>query len=285
MSRLATHAAYAVRGLLAAASLALVASPAAAQSDARPNVAVLAFENGSFGKARAEFEGLGKGIGDLLLNDLATAGRFRVVERERLQALLQERDLVTTGAVDPANAVKLGKLLGVHYMITGTFIADPKSRLVLTARAIDVETGAITNPQKVQSKGDDALALVAELSERLQRDLKLPAKALGETRPGNDAGAIQTGGKQAADAARGADQGAKAAAGGASSGDKVTSSAKKSSPQKMDVRTTLLYAKALDEQDRGNAQRATELYRAVLARVPDYAPAKSKLARLEKARG
>jgi TolB-like protein len=281
MSRLA---ALAFRGLLVATPLALLASRASAQTDSRPNVAVLYFENGSFGKAKADFEGLGKGISDLLLNDLAAAGKFRVIERERLQALLQEQELAKGGTVDPQTAVKLGKLLGVHYMIAGTFIADPKSRLLLTARAIDVETGAITNPQKVQSKGDDALALVAELSERLQRDLRLPAKALGESRPsGGDAGAIQTGGKQPAEAATaGTDKAPKVAS--ASTGP-VTSSAKKSSQQKMDVRTTLLYAKALDEQDRGNSQRATELYRAVLARVPDYAPAKSKLARLEKARG
>lgn len=283
MSRLATLA---FRGLLAAVSLALVAPRATAQTDARPNIAVLSFENASFGKARAEFEGLGKGIGDLLLNDLAAAGRFRVVEREKLQQLLQERDLVTSGAVDPQAAVKLGKLLGVHYVIAGTFIADPKSRLMLTARAIDVETGAITNPTKVQAKGDDALALVAELSERLQRDLKLPAKELGEARPsGNQGGAVQTGDKQPLEPAAGTDKAPKTAAVTAASGGKVTSSTKKSSPVKMDVRTTLLYAKALDEQDRGNEQRATELYRAVLARVPDYAPAKSKLARLEKARG
>jgi TolB-like protein len=281
MSRIA---ALAVRSLLAATPLAFVASRVPAQSDTRPTVAVLYFENGSFGKARADFEGLGKGISDLLLNDLAAAGRFRVVEHERLEAVLQEIQLAKSGAVDPQSAVRLGKLLGVQYLIAGTFIADPKSRLLLTARAIDVETRAVTNPHKVQSKGDDALALVAELSERLQRDLKLPARAVGEPRsPGNEGGAMQTGAKQPADpATTGTDRTPKPATGTAGT---VTSSAKKSSEVKMDVRTTLLYAKALDEQDRGNAQRATELYRAVLARVPDYAPAKSKLARLEKARG
>jgi TolB-like protein len=281
MSRIA---ALVVRSLLAAAPLAFVASRAPAQTDTRPTVAVLYFENAAFGKVRADFEGLGKGITDLLINDLAAAGRYRIVEREHLQAVLQEQELVKTGAVDPQTAVRLGKLLGVQYMIVGTFIADPKSRLMLTARAIDVETRAISNPQKVQMKGDDALALVAELSERLQRDLKLPARAAGEPRPsGNEGGATQTGAKQPADPATTAtDRSPKPATGTAGT---VTSSAKKSSDVKMDVRTTLLYAKALDEQDRGNAQRATELYRAVLARVPDYAPAKSKLARLEKARG
>jgi len=234
----------------------------AAQADTRPVVAVLYFDNRAFGKQAADYESFGKGITDLLINDLAAAGRVRVVERERIQSVLAEQNLVKSGSIDQATAVKVGKIVGAQYVIMGSFITSPRDEIVLTSRAVDLETSVISNPQKVESKGDDVLGLVAQLSERLQRDLKLPAKPAG----GGDAGARQSGAAgQTETTRRPASSGAAAA-----------------KPPKMDVRTSLLYAKALDEQDRGNDQRATELYRAVLTRVPDYEPAKTKLAKLER---
>lgn len=254
--------------LAAAATLALpfaLPAVARAQADKRPVVAVLYFDNRAFGKAAADYENFGKGVADLLITDLTEAGRVRVVERERIQSILAEQDLVKAGSIDQATAVKIGKLVGAQYVIMGSFITSPRDEIVLTSRTVDLETSVISNPQKVQSKGDDVLALVAELSGRLQRDLKLPEKQLG----GGESGARQSGSE-----AR-------------SSGDKRVTRSEAGSSKKqprMDVRTSLLYAKALDEQDRGNDARATELYRAVLTRVPDYEPAKAKLAKLEKAR-
>jgi TolB-like protein len=244
--------------LLAAAILSLPVGRVDAQGDNRPVVAVLDFANNAFGKLAAEYEGIGKGIGEMLLTDLTATGRFRMVERTRLQAVLEEHKLAREGAIDARTAARIGRILGAQYIIAGQFVMDLKGTMLLNARAIDVETSLVSNPQKVQSKTDDVLPQIEELSRRLQKDLKLPERVA-------DAGTQQSGGER--------DQ-------------KVTPPVERSSQKqpKMDVRTTLLYAKALDEQDRGNAQRATELYRAVLVRVPDYQPAKAKLAKLEKAK-
>jgi TolA-binding protein len=51
---------------------------------------------------------------------------------------------------------------------------------------------------------------------------------------------------------------------------------------KMDLRTAMLYSKALDAQDSGDSKKAAELYRAVLDKFPDYAPAKAGLAKASK---
>jgi TolB-like protein len=261
MSRLARLAAAVSLSL----PFAVAPAGASAQSDDRPVVAVLYFDNRAFGKAAADYENFGKGVADLLTTDLAEAGRVRVVERERIQSILAEQDLVKAGSIDQATAVRIGKLVGAQYVIMGSFITSPRDEIVLTSRTVDLETSVISNPQKVQSKGDDVLALVAELSGRLQKDMKLPARAVG----GGESGARQSGAE-----ARPSNDG------------RVTRGEAGSSKKqpRMDVRTSLLYAKALDEQDRGNSERATELYRAVLTRVPDYEPAKAKLAKLEKAR-
>lgn len=290
---------------IAAALAALVAAPAiGAAQDTRPVVAVLYFDNNSIGKDRADYDGLGKGIADLLITDLAASPRMRVVERERVQKLLEEQNLVRTGAVDPATAVKVGKLLGARYLVTGAFMADGRGTMVLTARAINLETGQITNPSRVQEKTDDVLALVATMSKRLDEELKLPAVTPVRTGDASQASDSAVVGQQAAahhpasqaavshDSAKAAHhEGMKAAhhdttkatqhaqqgaAGRQAAAHEATHVAQQSSgrPTKLDVRTAILYSKALEEQDQGRTERAAELYRAVLDRFPEFEPAK-----------
>jgi TolB-like protein len=239
---------------------ALMAAPAlvVAQSNA-PVVAVLYFDNNSFGKDRADYDGLGKGIADLLISDMAGNPAMRVVERDRLQSILQEQDLVKSKSIDPQTAVKLGKLLGAAYLVTGGFMSDGKGTLLVTSRVVSVETGAITNPLKLQSKGDDVLGLIAQLSTKLNTELKLPALP----RQTGDAGARKSGG-------------APASASGAKQAGTETGKT-----QKLDVKTALLYSKALDEQDSGHPKQAAELYRAVLQKFPDFGPAQQNLAKVQ----
>src|SRR3954466_9081178 len=123
-----------MRGRMAIGTWALVAAvmavPAlvAAQSNA-PVVAVLYFDNNSIGKDRADYDGLGKGIADLLITDMASNSRVRVVEREKVQKVLEEQNLARAGSVDQNTAVKLGKILGAQYMITGGFLSDGRGNM------------------------------------------------------------------------------------------------------------------------------------------------------------
>jgi curli biogenesis system outer membrane secretion channel CsgG len=47
------------------------------------------------------------------------AGRFSVVERDKLNLVLKEQGLAASGAVDPTTAAKVGKILGVKYVVLG----------------------------------------------------------------------------------------------------------------------------------------------------------------------
>ena len=247
---------------------ALMTAPliAAAQT-ASPVVAVLYFDNNSFGKDRADYDGLGKGIADLLINDMATNPSMRVVERDRIQSILQEQALVSAKSVDPQTAVRLGKLLGAQYMITGGFMSDSKGTLLVTSRVINVETGAITNPVKLTSKGDDVLGLIGQLTQKLNTDLKLPAP---QVRTGD------------ADLKRSPGVSSNPANPKQAGRPAVTQTENPSAKTpKLDVKTALLYSKALDEQDSGHQQKAAELYRAVLQKFPDFGPAQHNLAKVQ----
>jgi curli biogenesis system outer membrane secretion channel CsgG len=47
------------------------------------------------------------------------SSKFSVVERDKLSLVLKEQGLAQAGAVDPSTAAKVGKLLGVKYIIMG----------------------------------------------------------------------------------------------------------------------------------------------------------------------
>lgn len=49
----------------------------------------------------------------------ALSDKFSVVERDRLNLVMKEQGLASAGALDPQNAAKVGKILGVKYIIIG----------------------------------------------------------------------------------------------------------------------------------------------------------------------
>lgn len=238
------------------AALPMTAQSAASQ-DTRPTVAVLYFDNNSIGRDAADYAGMGKGVADLLITDLSAAANVRVVERERIEALLQEQNLAKQGQIDPATAVRLGRILGARHMISGGFMSTG-DRMVLTARAFDVETGQIVNTQKVSQAGDDVLALIGELSTRLTTSLQLPPM---ERRTG-DAG--HEAGHEAGHAAQ-----------------HPAPHAAHHAPAKLDLRTALLYSKALEAQDAGDRAKAVELYNQVLDRFPNLESARANRDKLQ----
>lgn len=104
-----------------AALLLAVAIPAialAADKSAKPRIAVIEFKN----KADNQwwYHGGAEAAQDVFVTELFKSGRFRVVEREQLNALMQEKGLTLSGDVDPSTAVRVGKLLGVNYLLTGS---------------------------------------------------------------------------------------------------------------------------------------------------------------------
>src|SRR5687767_9437782 len=152
-------------------ALAMVAVlPGVVQAQAKPVVAVLYFENNSIGKDRADFDGIGKGIAEILITDMAGNANLRVVERDRVQALLTEQNLTKEKVIDPQTAIRLGKIIGAQYLITGGFMSDGRGTYTLTSRVINVETSAITNPIRLPSKGEDVLALIGQLSTKLNNE-------------------------------------------------------------------------------------------------------------------
>jgi curli biogenesis system outer membrane secretion channel CsgG len=162
----------------ALAGIALLTSSLAAQSDTRPTVAVMYFNNGALGARNSELEPLSKGIADMMITQLAANPAIRVVERDQIQKLLEEQGLTTSGKVDQETAVRVGKLLGVHHMVFGGFMTTPNGKqLNLTARAVKVETGEIEYVSSDKGETDGVMETITRLSDKLNSGMKLPPMA------------------------------------------------------------------------------------------------------------
>ena len=96
------------------------ASPAMAQAKIR--VALWDFENNS-GRSYWFDDRLGPAarnqIDTAFSDNAALREKFTVVEREALELVMKEQGLSAAGALDPQTAAKVGKLLGVKYIVTG----------------------------------------------------------------------------------------------------------------------------------------------------------------------
>jgi tetratricopeptide (TPR) repeat protein len=94
---------------------------------------------------------LSKGLTAMIITDLSQIPRLQVVERERMQALLQEIRLGQTGIVDRDTAVKSGRLLLARHLVQG--VISPEEENVLALRASVVETINITTMGRPRTRG------------------------------------------------------------------------------------------------------------------------------------
>lgn len=272
MSRTMSHATRVARTFAFAAAFAV---PAIARAqDNRPVVVVFTFGNSSIGAGKADFDGIATGVQDLLITDMASNAKIRLVDRARINEVLQEQNMVKGSQIDPATAVRLGKIMGAQYAVTGGFLSDGHGKAVLTGRTIDMETTQIANPEKIEGKSDDVLGMIGQLSTKLAANMKLDPK------PGRRVG-------DAGDAAKStpAQSGAPAAASApAKNAEHVEQFAKavstKSMQVKLDAATLKLYSSALDEMDKRNKTKAKELLNQVLAKYKDFEPAQRQLDKL-----
>jgi curli biogenesis system outer membrane secretion channel CsgG len=63
---------------------------------------------------------IGKGISDLLVNDLVKDGSYSIIERKAIDKIITEQNFSNSDRADPNTAAKIGKLLGVDAIVVGS---------------------------------------------------------------------------------------------------------------------------------------------------------------------
>ena len=177
-----TQARHWLGAALAAVTLATTAPAQSSAPDPRPTVAVLYFTNSALVR-HDEYEPLTKGISEMLITELAANPAIRVIERDQIEHLLKEQNLGASDRVDKETAVKLGKVLGVHHMLMGGFVIDPRETMRIDLRSVNVETSQVEHVESVTGKAEEVLKLIADLGAKTNKGLKLPAMPTRATRP------------------------------------------------------------------------------------------------------
>ncbi len=130
----------------------------------KKRVAVVNFKVESvYGKRR-----LGNVSSDILISVLQNTGRFILVERERLSAIIDEQKLSMSGLVDTSTAVSIGSLAGADAIITGSvtkfgvnitssdvLLGDSKTQTAnaeVSVRLIDIATGTVVTAETGEGK-------------------------------------------------------------------------------------------------------------------------------------
>lgn len=103
---------------------------------------------------------VGVGISDILIDELDKSGRFIVIERARLNEILDEQGLGASGLVDPSTAARIGGVAGVQVLVMGSVtvftierkgiglpglanISAAEAKVQIQVRAVDANTGQV----------------------------------------------------------------------------------------------------------------------------------------------
>ncbi|NNF57735.1 MAG: hypothetical protein HKN04_05790 [Rhodothermaceae bacterium] len=146
-------------------------------------LAIMDFTNSSVDR-HDDFDPLRQGFASMMIHYLSGATGLKVIERERIQWLLDELAMQRDeGLVDPESAVRAGRLLGATGVLFGAFTAHG-DQLWISTRLVKVETGEVLLAEQVIGEPDDFFALVERLSTQVAEaiDVSLGAEDLGERR-------------------------------------------------------------------------------------------------------
>ncbi|MCX5790320.1 MAG: hypothetical protein NTX64_17705 [Elusimicrobia bacterium] len=110
----------------------------AAAKEGRRRVAVVPFRDSGGNFSRA-----GVVVAERLTATLIESGSLDVIERNQLQAVTEELRLGSAGAFDPVTVKRLGRVLGVDALVTGTALELLSNQIEVHARLIDVETARV----------------------------------------------------------------------------------------------------------------------------------------------
>ncbi len=148
------------------------AGSAFAAGDGRPTVGVAEFKNES--AAGWWRGGVGWELSGMLSNELSSSGDFRVVERNKLQNVLEEQNLAASGRIAPGTGAKIGKVTGAQYLVMGTVTSyeentsstggglsfkgiglggkSTEAYLAVDVRVVDTTTGDIAYSRTVEGR-------------------------------------------------------------------------------------------------------------------------------------
>jgi curli biogenesis system outer membrane secretion channel CsgG len=153
-------------------------------------VAVIAFDNKTpYGQRE-----LGTSASDILVTELQKTGQFILIEREKVQHILDEQRFQSSDLVEPMTVAKVGRLLGASAIITGAVTQfgqkeegveaivyqrrTQKAECTIDLRVVDVATGEIVVADSGRGEAEQTVQGSMGLGGRSSYDSTLAGDAL-----------------------------------------------------------------------------------------------------------
>jgi TolB-like protein len=157
----------------------IVAAEASAQESAQQTIAILYFENNSV-VDKDKLDPLKKGLADMLITEMSKIKGLKVVERQRIQSVVEELNLGETDLVDKNTSQKMGKLLGAKVLLFGGFSNLFGDKLRIDARIVATETGVTLNAEEETGELDQFLPMLKSLVKKISDDLEVKLSKIEE---------------------------------------------------------------------------------------------------------
>jgi TolB-like protein len=153
-----------------------------------PNtIAVMPFH---YAGGDSTYRPLERGLAAVVVTDLSRVHQLKLVERARVQVLLDELQLVEKGSVDAATGARSGRLVGAAQVVQGQFTTGPAAQLRIDAtvvRASDVQIAAAgSSADRLQALFDIEKAVVFQLLDKLGITLTPAERVAISERPTRD---------------------------------------------------------------------------------------------------
>lgn len=135
-------------------------------------LAIIDFKNRSVDH-KEQYDPMEQGFADLMINRMNNSTNLKVIERERIQWILDEIKL--QNQYDMEGAVRLGKQLGVQTVLLGSFIIAG-DQIWLGARLVKVETSEILLTDEVKGDLDEFFDLIDQLGKKIADKINVNLK-------------------------------------------------------------------------------------------------------------
>ncbi|MFZ5518392.1 MAG: CsgG/HfaB family protein [Candidatus Zhuqueibacterota bacterium] len=135
-------------------------------------IALLDFSNNSlFDKEK--YSSLSPGLAEIMITELSKIKAFKLVERKKINALIEEMQLSQSGLISEESNIQVGKLLGAQYLVFGSYMVNSKDKVRIDVRIVEVETGLTIKAEEVTDKLDKIFDIIKKLNDKIIKDLDI----------------------------------------------------------------------------------------------------------------
>ncbi|OQX96194.1 hypothetical protein B6I21_01665 [candidate division KSB1 bacterium 4572_119] len=134
-------------------------------------IAILDFSNNSL-MDKDKYSSLSGGLAEIFITELSKVSSLKIVERQKINELIQEMQLAQSGMVSEETGVQVGRLVGAKYLVFGSYMVINK-KIRVDTRIVEIETGLTIKAAEVTKNVSKMFEIIQTLSEKILKDLNI----------------------------------------------------------------------------------------------------------------